>query len=89
MGQEPASDGPFADHALMTVPCSYDDIPATLPDTTATKPEDWDDEEDGTLVKNYSLSLSWCCWVWQGGASSCMARTAILASPVILSQQFS
>jgi len=28
-------------------PEGYDDIPAQIPDTTATKPEDWDDELDG------------------------------------------
>merc|ERR1719343_308663 len=28
-------------------PDGWDDIPATLPDPDAEKPEDWDDEEDG------------------------------------------
>ncbi len=28
-------------------PAGWDDIPATIPDKEAKKPEDWDDEEDG------------------------------------------
>jgi len=28
-------------------PAGYDDIPAEIADTKATKPDDWDDEEDG------------------------------------------
>ena len=31
-------------------PAGWDDIPAKLPDAKATKPDDWDDDEDGALL---------------------------------------
>merc|ERR1719267_86831 len=34
-------------YTLHIKPDGYDDIPAQIPDPDATKPEDWDDEDDG------------------------------------------
>merc|ERR1711861_12916 len=41
----------------------YDDIPAQIPDPDATKPEDWDDEDDGEweppLIDNPDFQGEW------------------------------
>merc|ERR1712196_352407 len=41
----------------------YDDIPAQIPDPDATKPEDWDDEDDGEweppLIDNTDFQGEW------------------------------
>ena len=43
--------------------CRYDDIPAEIPDPEATKPEDWDDDEDGEweppLIDNPAYKGAW------------------------------
>ena len=44
-------------------PAGYDDIPAETPDPEATKPDDWDDEEDGEweapMVDNPAYKGPW------------------------------
>ena len=44
-------------------PAGYDDIPAEIPDPEATKPDDWDDEEDGEweapMVDNPAYKGPW------------------------------
>jgi hypothetical protein len=34
-------------------PAGYDDIAAEIPDSEASKPEDWDNEEDGKWKNDY------------------------------------